>query len=152
MDTYYIRGYNHVSSWSVQRWPQVDNCIFRKLKSQECLFAQFWNGLMWKLGTFKCFYSLLLFSKYLYINIWYDLFWVSPCAQSCPTLCDLTDCSPPGSSVHWISKARILEWVAVSCSRGSFPPRDRTHVSCISRWVLYYWATWKTPNISSSTL
>ena len=39
------------------------------------------------------------------------------CAQSHPTLCDLMDCSPPGSSVHGISQARILEWVAISSSR-----------------------------------
>ena len=39
--------------------------------------------------------------------------------QSCPTLCDLVDCSPPGSSVHGILQARILEWVAISSSRGS---------------------------------
>jgi len=38
-------------------------------------------------------------------------------SQSCPTLCDLMDCSPPGSSVHEISQARILEWVAISFSR-----------------------------------
>ena len=38
-------------------------------------------------------------------------------AQSCPTLCDLLDCSPPGSSVHGISRARILEWVAIPYSR-----------------------------------
>ena len=46
--------------------------------------------------------------------------------QSCPTLCNATDCSPPGSCVHGISQARILEWVAISCSRGSSQPRDRT--------------------------
>ena len=40
------------------------------------------------------------------------------------------DCSPPGSSVHGISWAKILEWVAISFSRGSCQPRDRTHVSC----------------------
>ena len=40
-------------------------------------------------------------------------------AQSCPTLCDPMDCSPPGSSVRGISRARILEWVAISFSRGS---------------------------------
>ena len=40
-------------------------------------------------------------------------------AQSCPTLCDPTDCSPPGSSVHGVLQARILEWVAISFSRGS---------------------------------
>ena len=46
------------------------------------------------------------------------------CDQSCPTLYDLVDCSPPGSSVHGISQARILEWVAISSSRGSSPPRN----------------------------
>ena len=51
-------------------------------------------------------------------------------AQSCPTLCDPMDCSPPGSSVHGILQARILEWVAIRFSRGSFPPRDRSWVSC----------------------
>ena len=55
--------------------------------------------------------------------------WVSEVAQSCPTLCDPVDCSPPGSSVHGILQARILEWVAISFSRGSSHPRDRTHVS-----------------------
>ena len=39
--------------------------------------------------------------------------------QSCPTLCDPVDCSPPGSSIHGILQARILEWVAISFSRGS---------------------------------
>ena len=42
-------------------------------------------------------------------------------AQLCPILCDPMDCSLPGSSVHGISQARILEWVAISFSRGSFP-------------------------------
>ena len=44
--------------------------------------------------------------------------------QLCPTLCDPTDCSPPGSSVHGILQARILEWVATPFSRGSSLPRD----------------------------
>ena len=51
-------------------------------------------------------------------------------AQSCLTLCDPMDCSPPGSSVHEIFQARILEWVAISFSRGSSQPRDLTWVSC----------------------
>ena len=50
-------------------------------------------------------------------------------AQSYPTLCDPMDCSPPGSSVHGILQARLLEWVAMPSSRGPFQPRDRTHVS-----------------------
>ena len=45
-------------------------------------------------------------------------------AHSCPTLCNSMDCSPPGSSVRGISQARILEWVAMSSSRGSSRPRD----------------------------
>ena len=53
-------------------------------------------------------------------------------AQSCLTLCNPKDCSPPDSSVHGIFQAITLEWVAVSYSRGSTPPRNQTHVSCIS--------------------
>ena len=46
-------------------------------------------------------------------------------AKSCPALCDPMDCSPPGSSVHGVSQARIPETVAISSSMGSFRPRDR---------------------------
>ena len=64
-----------------------------------------------------------------------------PCAQSCLTLCDPMDCCPPGSPVHGILQARILEWVAISSCRRSSWPRDPTHLSWISRQILYYWAT-----------
>ena len=53
-------------------------------------------------------------------------------AQLCPTLCDPMDCSLPGSSVHGISQARILEWVAISSSEGSSQPREWTRVSSIA--------------------
>ena len=49
--------------------------------------------------------------------------------QSCLTLCDTMDCSQPDSSVHGILQARILEWVAISFSKGPFRPRDRTLIS-----------------------
>ena len=52
-------------------------------------------------------------------------------AQSCPTLFDPMDCSLPGSSVHGIFQAILLEWIAISFSRGFSQPRDRTQVSCI---------------------
>ena len=58
--------------------------------------------------------------------------------QSCPTLCDPMDCSLPVFSVHGILQARILEWVAISFSRGSSQPRDGSQVSCICRQVLYH--------------
>ena len=52
--------------------------------------------------------------------------------QSCLTHCDPMDCSSPGSSVHGILQARILEWVAMPFSRGSSQPRGLTHLS----WIL----------------
>ena len=61
--------------------------------------------------------------------------------QSCLTLCDPMDCGPPGSSVHGILQARILEWVAMPSSKGSSQPRDQTCVSYFSsirRQILYH--------------
>ena len=72
-------------------------------------------------------------------SAWMQL--LQPCcfiSESCPTLCDPVDCSPPGSSVHGISQARILVWVAISSSRGSFRSRDRTlvfYVFCAGRQI-----------------
>ena len=57
-------------------------------------------------------------------------------ALSCPTLCDPVDCSPPGSSVHGISQARRLEWVAISSTRRSSTTRNRTHIYCAGRQIL----------------
>ena len=61
--------------------------------------------------------------------------------KSCLTLRNPMDYSPPVSSVHEISQARILEWIAIFSSRESSRPRDWTCVSCIGRQVLYHWAT-----------
>ena len=58
------------------------------------------------------------------------------------------DCSPPGLAVHGIFQARILDWVAISYSRGSSPSKDWTRVSCtpcVSRQILYHCTTWETP-------
>ena len=62
---------------------------------------------------------------------------------SCQTLCNPMDCSSPGSSVHGISQARILEWVAMPFSRGSSQARDQTHVSCLAGEFFTHWATWE---------
>ena len=61
--------------------------------------------------------------------------------QSCPTLCNPVDCGPPGSAVHGILQARILEWVASSLSRISSWPRNRTRVSIIAGRFFTIWAT-----------
>ena len=62
-------------------------------------------------------------------------------AQSCPIFCDLMDCSLPGSSLHGILQARILEWVAIPFSKESFWPRGQTWVSCIRGRFFTVWAT-----------
>ena len=72
--------------------------------------------------------------------------------QSCLTLCDPMDCSPPGSSAHGISQARILKQVVIPFSRGPSLPRDWTQVFCVSctgRCILYHWATWESFPIRS---
>ena len=62
-------------------------------------------------------------------------------AQSCPTLCNPMDCRLPRSSVHGIFQAIVLEWIAISFSRGSFQPRDWTWVSRIVDRCFTIWAT-----------
>ena len=69
------------------------------------------------LSEFKTTYNICVHAKLL---------------QLCLTLCNTIDCSPPGSSVHGISRAIILGWVAIPSSRGSTQLRERIHVSCIS--------------------
>ena len=67
--------------------------------------------------------------------------------------CDPMGCSPPGSSVHGILQAGILEWVAFPPSRGSSWPRDRTHISYISRigrHILYHWSHLGRPHVTFS--
>ena len=80
-----------------------------------------------------------LLNKISYDFLIYSLFnHVCSVAQSCLTLCDPMDGSLPGSSVHGLFQARILEWVAISFCRGSSWPRGQTWVSCINRWILYH--------------
>ena len=92
---------------------------------------------------------------------------VCVCAQLYLTLCDPMDCSPLGSSVHGISQARILEWVAISSSRGSSRPKNWTRISCSagrfftteppekpacqdSPWLSSGWVRWCLP-VASTT-
>ena len=66
--------------------------------------------------------------------------------QLCLTLCDPIDYTPPGSSVHRILQARILEWFAIPFSRESSWPRDGTCFCCVSwigRYIHYHWTSWE---------
>ena len=65
----------------------------------------------------------------------------SEVAQLCPTLCDPMDCGLSGSSVHGVFQARVLEWIAISFSRGSSWPRDWTRVSHIAGRCFTIWVT-----------
>ena len=102
--------------------------IFRSLLSSCSVFSD--------LQIYLPFLLLIFFSLQLFCNfqelflLWIFLIYSneseseSEVAQSCPTLRDPVDCNPPGSSVHGIFQARILEWGAISFSRGSSWPRD----------------------------
>ena len=77
-----------------------------------------------------------------------DFFFFFECevSQSCLTLWDPVDCSLPGSSICGVFQARVLEWVAISFSRGSSRPRDWTWVSCIvgrcfTIWAILIWTS-----------
>ena len=97
----------------------------------------------------SCFTKMHLFKstlKYILIDKCHQLIYTeseSEVAKSCPILCDPMDCSLPGSSVHGILQASILEWVAVSFSRRSSQPRDQTQVSRIAGRYFTIWATWE---------
>ena len=78
------------------------------------------------------------FSSSFLLSLW---LYKSEVAQSCLTLCDPMDYSLPGSSIHRIFQARILEWVAISFSRRSSQPRDWTQVSHIVSRCFTVWAT-----------
>ena len=79
-------------------------------------------------------------------------FLVREVTQSCPTFCDPMDYSLPGSSIHGIFQARVLEWVAISFSRVSSWPRDRTHIWCIGKQIFTTEPPGKTTYIYMSIL
>ena len=100
-----------------------ENCTMKK---DECQRTDIFK--LWWMHSFACMLSF----------------------QSCPTLCNPVDRHLPSSSVHGILQARTMEWVAISSTRGSSQPRDRTCISCascISRQILYHSATWKASHL-----
>ena len=115
-----------VDSISVSIIVQVTWCSFARV-----YIPNTWN-LSWKSMILVIF---ILISSFVPVVVVYGLV-----AKSCPTLCHPMDCSPPASSVHGIFQARILEWIAISFSRRSSQPRNRTQVSCIAGRFFTYWA------------
>ena len=124
-----------------------DYFVFLLFWYWEWVVLSVWNVFSW-LGWILCFVNLYNYFhiQFSFLRIW--MVWdfqrldmkvtsESEVAQSCPTLCDPMDCSLPDSSIHGIFQARVLEWGAISFSRGPFWPRDQTWVSQIQRWILY---------------
>ena len=102
----------------------------------------------------RCVQNTIAFSKWMFASSCLSFpdsswAWDHCCcylvAKLCPTLCNPMDHSPLGSSVQGISQARILEWVAISSSRGSSQPMGWTHNSCIGRQILWHWVTREAP-------
>ena len=96
---------------------------------RDCLFSIVYSCLICHIIMYYRCMALFLASVLCSTNL---CLCVHVCAQSCLTLWDPMDCSPPGSSVHGMFQARILEWFSISHSKGSSRPRDQTHVSWVS--------------------
>ena len=116
-------------------------CPLEQPRAQRMLLTAYQEAAFYFL---LCERSLILCLSYSW-SLPYWTSWVSEVAQSCPTLCHPMDCSPPGSSVHGILQARVLEWVAISFSRGSSQPRDWTQVSSIAGRCFNLWTTREAP-------
>ena len=111
--------------------------------------VRFITWCMWRRHTIQCTTHIAIQDGPTECRVWYTLEVPSvllaghSCSdtQSCLSLCDPMDYSPPGSFVHGILQARILERVAMPSSKGSSQPRDRTQVSCIAGRFFTVWAT-----------
>ena len=101
-----------------------------------------WTGPIFSHYTLEWLYWLLKGFKHYHEVKWSEV------TQSCPTLCDPMDCSLLCSSVHGIFQARVLEWVAISFSRGSSWPTDWTQVSRIVGRYFTVWATREVQTLS----
>ena len=144
----------HFGLWTPVPWPGTEPCP-RVLGAGSLKLLGHWKSCEEVIFS-ECLYSDMKVATP-YIVYWFSTCSRWPCVQSCLTLCISVDCSPSDSSVPGILQARILEWVAISFSRGSSPPRDLScvsYVSCIGRWVFFFFfktasATWEVLNINN---
>ena len=149
-------SWGHKESDTTERlnWTEL-NVVFLAFSSNISNFLYFPQTMYFPHTTFPACISYLHQFTYWYMSInllsllshwivpieWVK--WVSEVIESCLTLCDPVDCSPPGSCIHGILQSRILECVAISFSRISSQPRDRTQVSRIAGRCFNFWGTRK---------
>ena len=123
---------------SEQKWMKPFHKFWRKLIFKDLEFKE--ASLFSPSLSLSLFTSLPFFSFFFFFPFWSLISLRKTIAHSlCPTLCDPVECSPSGYCVHGVSQARILEWVAISFSRGCSWPRERTrisHGSCAGRRIL----------------
>ena len=116
-------------------------CIFLSVDKLNKVKSSFNTVYLWEGDTVKeLFFGTIIFAANILGNTVCVLI-----TRLYPILYDPMDCSPPGSSVHGILQARIPEWVAISFSRESSGPRDRTWVSCIADGWFTIWTTREAP-------
>ena len=122
-------------------------CIFKKREGK----GKSWKAINLKLGIFPTqgWIPGLQHCRQILYHLSHQEKW-SEVAQSCPTLCNPVHSSLPGFAIHGIFQARILEWAAISFSRGSSQPRDQTRVSCIADRRFTIWATKEAPRYNYS--
>ena len=132
----------YLGSFSVVFSFSISHCLVHQLFSPVYLFIQqiYIDHLLW--GARYCSRYLRGRVNKINIPIHTDVYFILvSITQSCPTLCNPVHCALPGSSVHGILQARILEWIAISYSRWSFQPRDWTWVSYLAGRFFTIWAT-----------
>ena len=116
------------------------------LHSEAMIFSKHTD---FQLSSWKAILSKIVNLSFFFLNwvlgLYLDFLEVSEVAQSCPTLCNPFDSSLPGSSLHGALQARILEWVAISFSRGSSRPRNQTRVFQIAGRCFNLWAIREAP-------
>ena len=145
-------GYRDCLSW--QMWSWRFHVLFTYSRKVDCL-SESWTVPWLSASRRLCFFTHMENSQHLvgwgtssvlWFAVWFGSlvatwFGSSLVATSCPTLCNPMDCSPPRSSIHGISQARILQWVAIAFSKGSSWTRGQTQDSCTAGRFFMDWLT-----------
>ena len=143
--SYHCRTCSSHASFSHKNWVVKNlNCTtgLLQLQNKTFLWQPAWEGGLGENGCkYMCGWVPSLFTWNCHNTVNQLCAVLCLIAQSCPTLCEPMDWSPPGSSVHGILQARILEWVAYPFSRASSQSRNQTGVSCIAGRFFTSWAS-----------
>ena len=140
-------SFSRRSSWP-RDWTQVSctdrwilYCWATRETQRNISFFHCPQFLTWLFDIQRILKTEILWQAHMVAKLGLNCFLCYSLNQSCPNFCDPIDCSPPGSSVHGVLQARILEWVAIPFSRESSQPKCWTWVSCLVGRRFTVWAT-----------